>query len=338
MKYHDSIKQADQKMNLSVKQLQAWGLASTPINYSVSYEYISGKNIALISAIKHQLSLDKKLDNYYIEQVYQQFVLGQSKFRDEIITDIDDLLSTVQNSGNKSTTFADDFMTAVDANIGNIQSLDKKIVTKALINIGQASRTFKALQKNLSEQIEQCKRNSSNLKLELEDVRKEIYLDPLTGLYNRKAMSKHLETWYTEDPNKQIAAIVINVDQFSHITQHFGSLIGDVLLSKIASKVGSYVGDSGLPVRTGGDEFLILLPDMECNVASEIADKIKQGVEKLRFISSKSGVRLPQMTISIAVNNFKASENVNTIVSKTRKMIDDMKQSISNRMLTANGS
>ena len=55
-------------------------------------------------------------------------------------------------------------------------------------------------------------------------------------------------------------------------------------------KQGSYVGESGLPVRSAGDEFLILLPDVERNIAGEIAKKIKQGVEKLRFVNS--GLRM----------------------------------------------
>jgi len=176
------------------------------------------------------------------------------------------------------------------------------------------------------------------LQLELTDIRKNIYLDPLTGLYNRKAMSKHLEAWFKEDPYKEIAAIVININQFNQITNKFGSLISDVLLTKVADKIGSYVDDSGLPVRSAGDEFLILLPDIDRNVAQEIADKIRQGVEKLRFISSKSGIRLPQLTVSTGVNNFKASENVNTIVSNTRKIISKIQTKMSSQPPLANDS
>jgi len=141
-------------------------------------------------------------------------------------------------------------------------------------------------------------------------------------------MSKHLEAWFKEDPNKEIAAIVININQFSQITNKFGSLISDVLLTKIADKVASYVDDSGLPVRSAGDEFLILLPEVDNNMAEEIADKIRQGVEKMRFISSKSGIRLPKMTVSTDVNNFKSSENVNTIISNTRKKITEIQKNM----------
>ena len=75
------------------------------------------------------------------------------------------------------------------------------------------------------------------LQVELKEAHKEIYMDPLTGLYNRKALSKHLDLWLTEDPNRQVAAIVVTVNKLAEVNQQFGQLLSDVLLSKIASKV-----------------------------------------------------------------------------------------------------
>jgi diguanylate cyclase len=52
-------------------------------------------------------------------------------------------------------------------------------------------------------------------------------------------MSEHVEAWPSEDSERGIAAIVINVDHFDHFDQfneRFGALIGDVILSKIAKK------------------------------------------------------------------------------------------------------
>jgi len=321
VKHHDSIKQADKKMAMSVKQLHTWGLAATPINYAVSYEYISEKNTSLIAAIHYQLSSNKKLDTFYIEEVYQQFVLGQSKFRDDLISDLDGLLSAAQDSNRQSATSVNSLLSVLDENSENIESTDTEKVKNAFSQISQASKTIKAQLQSLNEELQHSREKSQHLQLELADIRKNIYLDPLTGLYNRKAMSKHLEQWFKEDPNKEIAAIVININQFTQVTNKFGSLISDVLLTKIADKVASYVDDSGLPVRSAGDEFLILLPEIDYHIAQEIADKIRQGVEKLRFISSKSGIRLPQLTVSTGVNQFKACENVNTIISRTRKVI-----------------
>lgn len=321
MRYQDSIKQADKLLRLAVKQLQLWHLASTPINYAVSYEFVAQTNDALSAAIKYQLSTGKELDNFYIEAVYQQFILGQSKFRDDMLAEFGGLLTSVQENTSESTLSVDHFISVIDSNIDELKSGNKEKVAHACSKLSKATVIFKTQQQRLTEKLQEVQQQSDQLQVELEDVRKEIYLDPLTGLHNRKAMSKHIEAWYKEDPNKDVAAIVINVDQYSQITQRFGSLIGDVLLSKIAAKIESYVDDSGLPIRTGGDEFLVLLPEMDSNIAYEIGEKIRQGVGKLRFISSKSGVRLPQMTVSVGVNKFTVSQNVNAVIDKTRNSI-----------------
>ncbi len=321
MKYQDSIKQADELLSLAVNQLRLWHLAASPINYAVSYEFVSQSNKALVSAIKYQLSTGKKLDNFYIEAVYQQFILGQSKFRDDIVNDIDGLLDSIQTSNEQSTISIDGFITELDANLHDLKSGEKDKVSQACSNLTKATLTFKSKQQQLAETLEEVQKSNQELKAELDEVRKDLYLDPLTGLYNRQAMSKHIEAWFKTDPDKDVAAIVINVDQYTQIAQRFGSLIGDVLLSKIAKKIESYVDGSGLPIRTGGDEFLILLPEVDESVASEIGEKIREGVGKLRFVSSRSGVRLPQMTISVGVNNFKVSQNVNAVIGKTRHSI-----------------
>lgn len=321
MKHQDSIKQAKNFLSLAVKQLESWGLAATPINYSVSYDFVSESNKALSTAIKYQLSTGKKLDNFYMEAVYQQFILGQSKFRDDMLTDFDTLLNTVEDTTEESTSSVNGFISALDTNISDLKSSDGERSEAAYNNIAKASLDFKTQQQLLTEKLQECQQQSKALQNELEDVRQEMYLDPLTGLHNRKAMSKHIETWFKEDPNKGVAAIVVNINQYSQVTERFGSLIGDVLLTKIASKIESYVDDSGLPIRTGGDEFLILLPEIDARIASEIGEKIRQGVGKLRFISSKSGIRLPQMTVSVGVNQFRVSQNVNAIIDKTRRSI-----------------
>jgi len=336
VKHHDSIKQADKKLALAIKQLQLWHLAATPINYAISYEFINGKNAPLNMALKQQLAANKKLDNFFMEELYQQFILGQSSFRDEIITDIDELIDDVQHSNKKSVHSANNFIKQVDTNLANVQSNDQKKINLALNQIKAASKSFKLQQQELAKRLLATKQQSLSLKNELAEVKKEIYLDPLTGLYNRKALNKHLDTWIGQDPNKQVSAIVINIDKFHMVNQNFGSLISDVLLSKIANKINSYVGESGLPVRSGSDEFLILLPEVERPVASEIAEKIRQGVEKLRFVSSKSGVRLPQMTISMGVNDFRLSQNVHSIINYTRSLVNDMQLSNNNKITVAN--
>jgi len=328
VKYHDSISQAKKTMTLAVAQLHQWHLPVNPINYAVSYEYCKKNKPILTASIKRILLSGKSLDGFFMEQLYKEHLLEQSKFRDEIISDLSHLFTQIQENCQVSSAGAQTLIEQLDDNIPALMSNNKGEVKSAIAKLHHASTAFKKQQQALVEQLELSQLQTQALEAELEEVRQEIYLDPVTGMYNRKAMSKHVDTWLGENSERGIAAIVISVDHFKQFSDRFGALIGDVILSKIAKKVSSYVDDSGLPVRSGSDEFIVLLPDVDGGIASEIAEKIKQGVEKLRFVSIQSGVRLPKMSISCGIGEMKSKEGLNHFINRSRKAI---KKPIENR-------
>ncbi len=323
-------------MHAAIKQLQLWHIPSTPINYAVCYSYLSKNSKQLNAVIEKKIASGKPFDNFFLEEVYRAYVLGQSAFRTELIEDLDDVLVDIESNNKKSSQCTKRLVSELDTNIASLKSTDRHEVYNAIKNIRKTTQQFKLEQEKLANQLLLTKKSTNALRSELDDVKKEIYLDPLTGLYNRKSMTKHLELWLSEDPAKKVAAIVINIDQFSKINTQLGPVISDVLLSKIANKVNSYVGDSGLPIRSAGDEFLILLPDVERYIAGEIAEKIRQGVEKLRFISSKSGSRLPPMTLSIGVNDYHVATSANAIINETRALINQANKPLTNHVNVAN--
>jgi len=308
-------------MTLAVAQLNQWHLPVNPINYAVSYEYCKNKKPILTGSIKHLLLSGKGLDSFFMEQLFKDHLLEQSKFRDDIISDLSQLFTQIQESCLKSTSGAQDLIEQLDDNIPALMSNDRNEVKSAISKLHQASTLFKKQQQQLAEQLELSQLQTQALECELEEVRQEIYLDPVTGLHNRKAMSKHVDAWLSEDAERGIAAIVVSVDHFHQFNERFGALIGDVILSKIAKKVASYVDDSGLPVRSASDEFIVLLPDVDGSIANEIAEKIKQGIEKLRFVSVQSGVRLPKMSISCGISEMKDKEPLNQFINRSRKAV-----------------
>lgn len=321
MKYHDSIKQANKILTLAVTQLKQWRLPVNPINYAVSYEYCKNKKPTLTASIKRMLLSGKDIDDFFMEQLYKEHLLGQSKFRDEILTDLSQLFTQVNANCQQSASSAQSFIEQLDNNIPALMSDKKSDIKTVISKLHHASATFKTQQEQLVEQLQLAQLQTKALEEELDEVRQEIYLDPVTGLYNKKAMSKHVEAWLSEDSEKGIAAIVLNIDHFNQFNERFGVLIGDVILSKIAKKVASYVDESGLPVRSANDEFIVLLPDIDHSIANEIAEKIKQGVEKIRFVSIQSGVRLPKMSVSCGTSEIRPKESLNHFINRTRKAI-----------------
>jgi diguanylate cyclase (GGDEF)-like protein len=88
-------------------------------------------------------------------------------------------------------------------------------------------------------------------------------LDPLTGLYNRRYGEECLrkEIARAERQNYDLAVIVLDLDHFKEINDQFGHAAGDLVLREFASRLKRAIRACDVPVRIGGDEFLVVLPE-----------------------------------------------------------------------------
>lgn len=88
----------------------------------------------------------------------------------------------------------------------------------------------------------------------------DAWLDPLTGLSNRRHFNQVLDQ-YTEDAasDAQHTLLLIDLDRFSAVNETFGRPVGDALLSIVGQRLRGEIRDDDLLVRLGGDEFAILI-------------------------------------------------------------------------------
>src|SRR5579864_5867760 len=88
-------------------------------------------------------------------------------------------------------------------------------------------------------------------------------LDPLTGMYNRRFGDDCLqkEIARAESTNGELAVIVTDLDYFKEINDQYGHAAGDLVLREFSRHLKRALRSCDFPVRTGGDEFLIILPE-----------------------------------------------------------------------------
>lgn len=126
--------------------------------------------------------------------------------------------------------------------------------------------------------------------------------DQLTGLHNRRYMASQLDALVRRagaggDP---VAVLVIDIDHFKKINDSFGHAIGDEVLREFAVRLASNVRAIDLPVRFGGEEFVVVMPDTELDHAHRIAERIRLHVAGSPF-RVMGGEELLTVTISIGV-------------------------------------
>jgi two-component system cell cycle response regulator len=146
------------------------------------------------------------------------------------------------------------------------------------------------------------KRYTDYLRSNLDHSLELAVTDQLTGLHNRRYMSGQLEALMRRSAQggEPVALLVIDIDHFKKVNDSFGHDVGDEVLAEFAVRLASNVRAIDLPVRHGGEEFVVVMPDTDLEDARRIAERIRLHVAGAPF-RVMGGEEMLGMTISIGV-------------------------------------
>ena len=117
--------------------------------------------------------------------------------------------------------------------------------------------------------------------------------DQLTGLHNRRYMSRHLDSLVasTKKHGKPIAFVIMDIDFFKAVNDSHGHDIGDEVLKEFASRIAANVRGIDLVCRYGGEEFVVVMPDTDVAFACQVSERLRKSIETTPFqISRAPGV------------------------------------------------
>ena len=158
------------------------------------------------------------------------------------------------------------------------------------------------------------------------NLKNRFKIDSLTGAYS------HDEAYYRgrEDISRSrrdkttIGFIMIDIDYFKHVNDHFGHLAGDFVLKKLSIICKKEIRNVDTFARFGGEEFLVILPGVSNRRLREIADRLRIKIEKTNFIYFK---KLIHVKISAGTSFFDPTKdktsNTNFTLRKYVKRADD---------------
>jgi diguanylate cyclase (GGDEF)-like protein len=109
--------------------------------------------------------------------------------------------------------------------------------------------------------------------------------DPLTGLYNRRGFSEigHIEFGRARRLQRPCSLLMIDIDHFKRINDRYGHAEGgDVVLQALGKYLKDNTREIDLVCRYGGEEFVVLLPDVDPPLALEIGERLREGIANLK--------------------------------------------------------
>jgi len=150
------------------------------------------------------------------------------------------------------------------------------------------------------------------IQLFLKDITEDVMLattDPLTSIYNRRYMNEFLakEAERSRRTHKEFSVTITDVDDFKKINDMYGHSSGDVVLKEIVRGMIKLTREYDTVGRYGGEEFLIIMPEVNKQTAVDVADRMRRNIEK-HEIELTEGAKVT-VTASFGIASFQEDGN-----------------------------
>jgi len=151
--------------------------------------------------------------------------------------------------------------------------------------VEQAKETLVMLNVRASEHIAEADRAVRTLTSKTEELAREVDVDPLTGVGNRRALERTLDREFSVacDAKTPLSVVMGDVDFFKTFNDRHGHETGDRVLRAVATALRELVRPRDVVARYGGEEFLVLLPATGADGARAVAERLRHRVEALEL-------------------------------------------------------
>ena len=158
-------------------------------------------------------------------------------------------------------------------------------------------------------------------------------VDPLTGLNNRRFLENHLATMLEQAQRRRAALslMIFDIDHLKNVNDTHGHDCGDEVLKGFADRLRRVVRGGDLLCRLGGEEFVIVMPNVAIEVAAKIAERTRTAIEEEPFIIDKAGRSIP-ITVSVGVAGRGADSDPDSLYRRADRALYRSKSEGRNRV------
>lgn len=142
------------------------------------------------------------------------------------------------------------------------------------------------------------------ISIENANLYREAIVDRMTKLYTHHQFHENLRKYINMGHRygKKFSIIMLDIDHFKSINDKYGHLVGDFVIKEIANIIVNTVRNVDIACRYGGEEFTVLLPEIELNSALSVAERLRRKIEEYEFRPEKN-IKL-KITASMGVIEF----------------------------------
>lgn len=279
------------------------------------------------SAILHSIDVCNEACRQVLVQIERQ----RLEQREEIATLVDmvrEALAIVAGDG-------ESFNQNLGTSMGRIEALIQiddvnQLKMQLLQEIGQLRQIAEERQHIWQQTCAAFNERVNTLEGQLNATRQEASLDPLTRIANRGAFDRACREWVTSDRAHFVLAM-IDFDHFKNVNDAHGHAIGDRALVAVAQALKNSVrSKSDLVARIGGDEFAVLVADLNLRQTESRMRMLNASLGAIRFETTGAPLKI---TLSVGVAEYSAGDTVESLTERADSALYEAKRLGRNRVV-----
>ena len=330
MNYPDSVERSTEYLRQALPLMSRQAAALHPKSYAIWYDYVSGRTASLRGAIDAHLAKHGQLDEASTDAVYQKYIAEMDPDAAKRMTEgFQRILTTMADSaaqaGDKTAKYGD-----------ALERLSTELSTQeapspVLSEVLQDTRDMSQAMASLRTKLDDSQKEINVLRQEVLKARRESMQDALTGLANRRAFDHQMAVCLAAaqmapagvgGAGQRAACLVTSdIDHFKRINDTFGHGFGDQVLRAVSQVIKACTPGDSMAARVGGEEFAILLPEIELNDARQMAEKIRMAVAKARIRRQDTQEVIASVTMSLGVTLYRMGEDAREFLDRADRAL-----------------
>lgn len=297
-----------------------------PQFYELLYTYATGINPALNARI-NAIFREGHATADVAERLYNEFLRSQDA--NERISSVSQRMSSrivaIHDAIDTAMTTANAYSASLQVASGDLE--DDKLDAATLRTLASAllaeTRRMQDANQQLENNLAASRDDIEALQRDLDDVRREALLDPLTKVHNRKAFDDGLlrAVSRAKEHGDHLCLMLIDIDHFKRFNDTWGHQTGDQVLRLVAMTLKSNIKGRDIAARYGGEEFAAVLPDTDLEGAVILADNIRKAIQAKELLKRSTNEKLGRVTASFGVASFRPEDTPSSLIERADRCL-----------------
>lgn len=325
--------------NSAIDLLKRATIPPYPQFYELLYTYATGINPALNARI-NAIFRDGHATADIAERLYNEFLRSQDA--NERISSVSERMSdrivAIHDAIDTAMTTANAYSASLQVASGDLgtDELDGVRLRELANALLSETRRMQDANLQLEMNLAASRDDIEALQRDLDDVRREALLDPLTKVYNRKAFDDGMlrAVGRAREHGDHLCLMLIDIDHFKRFNDTWGHQTGDQVLRLVAMTLKSNIKGKDIAARYGGEEFAAILPDTDLEGAVILADNIRRAIQAKELLKRSTNEKLGRVTASFGVAMYRPADTPSSLIERADRCLYAAKAAGRNKVIS----